>query len=235
MSARSARRTASRTRTPQPPQIPAFLEPATLPEHDLEPEAIFYRLAFELNLTGRVADVVVFDQCRFQGADLSGTVLERARFTHCHIDRSNFANVRAEKSALQCARFTASRLTGLHWPDGTLRDVVISGCRADLAAFRFTTFRRVVFEDCNLAGADFSHADLSGTRFLDCDLTGAQFSQATMTGAYFRGCTLTGVGGITSFAGARITGHDLIALSYTLASALGIEIGDDEADDEATD
>ncbi len=125
-----------------------MLAEAALPEHDLEPEATFYRLRFALDLSDRTAEVVEFQQCRFQGAD-------------------------------------------------------------------------------------FSHADLCGTQFVDCDLTGAQFSQATMTGAYFRGCILTGTGGITSFAGARIAGHDPTVLSHILASALGIQIEDDQATDQS--
>jgi uncharacterized protein YjbI with pentapeptide repeats len=102
--------------------------------------------------------------------------------------------------------------------------VTIAECRADLAVFPFTDFRRVRFEDCNLTRVDFTNADLSGTQFVDCDLTGAQFSNATMTGTRFRGCTLVGIGGVTSFDGAIVAGQDLVALSYTLAAALGIRI-----------
>src|SRR5690606_20701218 len=130
------------------------------------------------------------------------------------------------KSSMQRARIDSSRMTGLHWIDGSLRDVTVAECRADLAVFRFTDFRQVRFEDCNLTRADFANADLSGAQFVNCDLTGAQFSQATMTGARFRGCTLVGIGGVTSMEGAIIAGQDLVALSYTLAAALGIQIED---------
>jgi hypothetical protein len=47
-----------------------------------------------------------------------------------------------------------------------------------------------------------------------------------MTGTRLRGCTLVGIGGVTSFDGAIIAGQDLVALSYTLAAALGIQIED---------
>lgn len=226
MPARPARRASapSTPRTPQRPRAPASLELATLPDHDLEDEATLRRLAFEVDLSNRTAESVEFDQCRITSADLSGTTLARARLIDCLIEKTNLANLRTDKSSAQRVRITSSRMTGLHWIDGSLRDVAVVECRADLAVFRFTDFRQVTFEDCNLTRTDFQNADLSGVQFVNCDLTGAQFSHATMTGTRFRGCTLVGVGGVTSFDGAIISDQDLIALSYTLAAALGIQI-----------
>ncbi len=93
---------------------------------------------------------------------------------------------------------TDSRLTGLTWTNGALRDVEFRGCRIDLAAFRFTSLRDVAFIDCNLAGADFTHADLRGAAFTDCSLTGAQFAEATTAGARFVRCDLAGIGSVTN-------------------------------------
>jgi uncharacterized protein YjbI with pentapeptide repeats len=197
-----------------------------LPDHDLEDEATFRGLAVEVDLSDRTAESVEFDQCRFRSADLGGSTLERARLVDCLVERSNLANLRTDKSTMRRVRIDSSRMTGLHWIDGSLRDVTVAQCRADQAVLRFTDFRQVRFEDCNLTRADFANSDLSGSQFVNCDLSGAQFSQATMTGTRFRGCTLVGLGGVTSFDGAIIAGQDLVALSYTLAAALGIQIED---------
>lgn len=199
-----------------------------LPDHDLEDEATFRNVAFQVDLSGRSAELVEFDRCRFHRADLGGIALERARLVDCLLERTNLANMRADKSTMQRVRIGSSRMTGLHWVDGVLRDVTVAECRADMAVFPFTNFRQVRFENCNLTRADFQNADLSGAQFVNCDLTGAQFSHATMTGARFHGCTLVGLGGVTSFGGAIIASQDLVALSYTFAAALGIEI--EEAD-----
>jgi uncharacterized protein YjbI with pentapeptide repeats len=129
-------------------------------------------------------------------------------------------------------RLSGARMTGVHWVDGSLRDVTVSECRADLTSFRFTDFHHVVFEGCNLTRADFQSADVSGVRFTNCDLTGAQFSQATMEGTRFTNCVLAGVGGVTSFAGAIVASQDLIGLSYTLAAALGIRIEGGSGEDD---
>ncbi len=89
----------------------------------------------------------------------------------------------------------------------------------------------MISENCNLTRADFQNADLGGAQFIGCDLTGAQFSQAKMHGTRFANCTLINVGGVTSWDGAIVRDHDLIALSYTLAHALGITIEGSEDND----
>ncbi|HEY8471550.1 MAG TPA: pentapeptide repeat-containing protein [Natronosporangium sp.] len=208
------------------PDLPAELEPATVDEHDLADEALFRGVSFEIDLPDREAELVEFEGCRFHRADLSGTALTKARFTDCVFDHANLANLHADKSAMWRVRLTSCRLTGLQWGGGTLREVTVAQCRADLAGFRFSGFKHVRFEECNLARADFQDADLTGAEFHDCDLTGAQFSRAKLTGARFRNCELAGLGGITSLAGAILAGQDLVALSYTLAAGLGIRLED---------
>jgi uncharacterized protein YjbI with pentapeptide repeats len=209
-----------------PPELPPSLEPATLEDHDLEDEVLLRGVSFEIDMPDRTAELVEFEGCRFPRADLSGTALAQARFVDCTFEHTNLANLHADRSAMHRVRLTACRMTGLQWGGGALRDVAFVECRADLSVFRFTGFQHVVFEDCNLTRADFQNADLTGARFLRCDLTGAQFSHAKLAGTRFRNCVLTGLGGITSFAGAILADQDLIALSYTLAAGLGIELDD---------
>ena len=104
--------------------------------------------------------------------------------------------------------------------------VTVDTCRIDLASFRFSTFKGVVFTDCKLIQADFQDADLRGARFERCDLTSAQFSKAQMEGTRFADCNLSGIGGVTSLKGAIVKSRDALALTYSLASALGITIED---------
>jgi uncharacterized protein YjbI with pentapeptide repeats len=202
-------------------------EPARAEGHDLDNEDTYRRLEFSsCDLSGRSAESIEFEQCRFRKADLSGTTLARTRFVDCLFEASNVANLRVDKSSMVRVELSVLRMTGVHWIDGMLRDVTVSQCRADLTSFRFTAFHNVVFESCNLVRADFQNADVSGVRFIGCDLTGAQFSQATMADTRFSGCTLAGIGGVTSFAGAIVASADLVELSRTLAAALGIRIED---------
>jgi uncharacterized protein YjbI with pentapeptide repeats len=215
-----------RVRPPMKPRPPQSVDLAKIEDHDLEDEATFRRLEFAgLDLSGRSAESVEFEQCRFRGnTDLSGTHLGRSSLTDCSIEHCNLANLRVEKSSMLRVKLSVARMTGVHWIDGALRDVTVSECRADLTSFRFTDFHNVAFDGCNLTRADFQNADISGVQFTNCDLSGAQFSQATMEGARFTNCILAGVGGVTSFAGAIVASQDLVGLSYTLAAALGIRI-----------
>jgi uncharacterized protein YjbI with pentapeptide repeats len=214
-------------RPPARPRPPATIQLATPGDHDLANEATFRQLAFtDMDQSGREADSVEFDRCRFTRAVFAGTMLDRATFTDCLVENSDWANLRATKSGMQRVKLATVRLTGLHWIDGALRDVTFHDCRMDLATLRFTTFKAVAFTDCNLARADFSHADLRGAEFTGCDLTGAQFAQANCAGTRFTRCELAGVGTVTSLAGATVSVTDLAALSYALAGALGIVIED---------
>jgi uncharacterized protein YjbI with pentapeptide repeats len=121
---------------------------------------------------------------------------------------------------------TGSRMTGLAWNDGLLRDAAFTGCKIDLTNWRVARFDVVTFEDCNLTGADFTDADLRGARFTRCDLSRAQFHHARMEGTRFRGCALQGIGGVTSWAGAVVHPDDLLGLASMLAGALGITVRD---------
>jgi uncharacterized protein YjbI with pentapeptide repeats len=213
----------TRSQAPAAPRLPSSLTEEDVA--DLSDEVTFRGMEIGgSGLAAGTATAAEFTGCRFLAADLTGTLLRRSAFTDCRFERSNLANLRTERSRLTRVTLDATRLTGLHWTDGVLRDVAVTGCRADLAVFRFTRFGGVTFDDCNLSRADFQNADLSGVRFTGCDLTGAQFSHATLEGARFAGCDLAGVGGVTSFRGAIVTGNDLMALAHTLAAALGITI-----------
>jgi uncharacterized protein YjbI with pentapeptide repeats len=208
------------------PRPPESLGLATIEDHDLEDEATYRRLEFVgMDLSGRSAQSVEFEQCRLRSnVDMGGTTLARAMFTDCLIEHSNVANLRVEKSGMLRVQLSVLRMTGVHWIDGSWRDVMVSQCRADLSSFRFSDLQNVTFDGCNLTRADFQNADVSGVQFLNCDLSGAQFSHATMESTRFSNCVLAGIGGVTSFAGAIVASHDLAGLAYSLAAALDIRI-----------
>jgi uncharacterized protein YjbI with pentapeptide repeats len=215
-------------REPKKPVPPRTITGASLDEHDFAPESSYERLAFlDLDLSGRKAGGMRFAQCRFRGATLSGGELDHLDLRDCLVQHSDWANVHAERGTLTRVTVDDSRMTGFALSNGMVRDTAFTDCRVDLSNWRFTDFEAVRFSGCNLTGADFTHADLSGARFVGCDLTGAQFHQATMEGTRFKGCTLIDIDGVTSFRGASVHEGDLLALSYTLAGALGIRIDSD--------
>ena len=214
-------------RQPAAPDIPADLGPASLPGDDITDESLHLSLSFEdLDLSGRAAAGAEFEQCRYGNVNLSQLTLRRAVIRDVTFDRCDLANLRARESSMCRTAVSASRMTGLSWLGGDLRDVTFTDCRIDLASFRATKFSDVVFAGCRLDNADFEDADLSGARFERCDLSGTQFSGARMTGTRLSGCDLTQISGVTSLRGAIVTSGDAVALAFTLASALGITVAD---------
>ena len=85
----------------------------------------------------------------------------------------------------------SGRLTGVRFHEARLTDVLISGCRVDLASFGGTRLERVTFEDCQMAQTDFLEATLDGVRFHGCELRAADFRGARLRNTEFRRCELT--------------------------------------------
>jgi uncharacterized protein YjbI with pentapeptide repeats len=209
------------------PRLPGSLRPAAFPLHDLSDGGVLQALEYAgADLAGRDVAAVEIDQCRFQGTALTGTELDRAVISDSVFESCDLANLRAQDCGLLRVAVSGSRMTGLSWAGGGVRETVFSSCRMDLVSFRFATFKHAVFTDCRLSQAEFSSADLRGARFERCDLSGAQFSGAQMTGTRFADCTLDGINGVTSMRGAIVFRADALALAYSLASALGISIED---------
>lgn len=212
----------------RPPKLPASLSAARLPEDDLQDGGVYLSLEFaDLDLAGRDVASVEIDRCRYRNVSFGQAKLDRALICDSVFDRCDLANLQARDCSLLRVAVSGSRMTGLSWAEGSVREVTFDTCRMDLASFRFSTLKGVVFTGCKLTQADFHEADLRGARFDSCDLTGAQFSKAQMEGTRFADCNLTGLNGVTSLKGATVQSRDALALTYAVAGALGITIEDD--------
>ncbi len=228
MAGRSGKGGKAGPRLPAGPDLPAELNAAALPGHDLDDGAICELLAYaDLDLSGREAAGAEIEACTFANVNLSQGKLRRVLIRDVRYERCDLANLRALDSSLTRVALLASRMTGLSLLDDDLRDVRFESCRIDLSSFRMSKLDDVLFTGCRMEQADFTEADLRGARFEDCDLTGAQFSGARMTGTRFARCDLTGITGVTSMRGAVVTSADAVTLAYILAGALGITIEDE--------
>jgi uncharacterized protein YjbI with pentapeptide repeats len=158
------------------------------------------------------------------GEDHTGAVLENPTLIDAELTRCDLANVRAPGTRATRVVLDDCRLTGIALNEGRLTDILVRGCRADLASFAFCGLERVTFEDCVLTDAAFLEARLYGVRFHRCRLSGADFRAARMTSVELRGCVLDGVVGIESFRGAAMEWPDLVGLAGAFAEALGIDV-----------
>ncbi|WP_326820626.1 pentapeptide repeat-containing protein [Streptosporangium sp. NBC_01639] len=216
-----------RLKEPLSPKLAASLVTVELVDDDLEEDGAYSSTEFRgVDLTSRNADGVEFDGCRFVDTRFSGTAMRRGGFSNVELERCDLSGMTAGMASMHRTRVSASRLTGMTWTECGFKDVTFDGCRADLTAFRFSTFKNTVFRDCAMPEVTFQNADLRGVRFERCNLTGAQFSGAQLEGARFAECVLLGIGGVTSLRGATIKSQDAQGLVYSLAGAMGITIED---------
>jgi uncharacterized protein YjbI with pentapeptide repeats len=220
----------ARLRQPVRPKLPVSFTGAELPANDIRDEGSYRSLEYvNVDLSKRDAASVDIGQCRFKRVSLAQTELDRALISDAVFEGCDLANLRARDCSFIRATLSGSRMMGMSWAEGSVRETVFSGCGMDMSSFRFSVFKRVVFADCKLRHADFQEADLRGARFERCDLTAAQFSKAQMEGTRFAHCTLAGLNGVTSLRGAIVTSEDALGLAYSLAGALGITIEDETA------
>jgi uncharacterized protein YjbI with pentapeptide repeats len=225
MSPRTSSTRPQRPKEPLAPKVATSLPAAGLLDHDLEDDGVYRSLEFKgVDLSSRDADAVEFEACRFVDTRFSGTKMRRGGFSNVELERCDLSGMAARSAAMHRTRVSASRLTGMTWSECGFKDVTFDSCRADLTAFRFSTFKNVVFRDCALPEINFQNADLRGARFERCNLTGAQFSGAQMEGTRFADCVLLEIGGVTSLRGVIIKSQDAQGLVYSLASAMGITI-----------
>jgi uncharacterized protein YjbI with pentapeptide repeats len=224
-SVRPAGRKRQRDTEPAPPDLPADLVTATGADAELGDGVVHAGLAVDdLDLSGREATEAELDQCRYRNVNLGQVRFHRSTIKDAEFINCDLANVRARESSIRRVVMRATRMTGLTWITGTIRDVTFDACRIDLGYFSATRFSNVVFAGCRLAQANFGDTDLADVRFDNCDLTGAQFSGASLADTTFSGCDLTGLSGVTSLRGATIALSDAVALAPVFAEALGIKI-----------
>jgi uncharacterized protein YjbI with pentapeptide repeats len=118
--------------------------------------------------------------------------------------------------------FDDCRLTGLAVSGGLLRDVIVRGCRVDLASFGGCRLQRVSFEDCRLTQTDFLEAELDAVRFTACDLTEADLRGARLRRCELRANRLDGLLGVEALRGTALRWADIVEGAGLWAGALGI-------------
>lgn len=210
---------------PRPPRLPAQLEET--PNAALEHDATFSdaRLS-DVAWSHKHAGGVRLQAVRLVNGDLSGSRLEKLGLSDCELTGCELANVEARGTDATRVRIEESRLTGIAFPEGSLRDFLVRGCRVDLASFAFAELIRVAFEDCLMVETSFLGARLQGVRFQGCDLTQADFREASLERCEISGSDLTDLQGVAQLRGAAVDRAGIVANADLWAAALGITVLD---------
>lgn len=177
----------------------------------------------EVEVPEHVADVTL-QECRWEGADLSGRNLTGLRcrdtaFVHCDLSGAVL-----DDAGLTRVSFTDCRLTGIVLAGASLTDVHVVDCRADLADLRMARAAHLLVEGTGLQGADLYRFAAADCAFLGCDLTGASVVDAELAGTALHGSALDGVRGAFALRGTRISADQQIPLGVALLAALDIQV-----------
>jgi uncharacterized protein YjbI with pentapeptide repeats len=138
-------------------------------------------------------DQAEFDECVFEGSDLSAATLAHCRFTSCRFVRCDLSNAKIPNTRLRDVRFESTKLLGVDWTkaDGMAdphakTGLAFVGCVLDLASFAGVNLRGATIEDCRAKETDFTEADLRDSTWDDSNLTGARFHNTNLERADLR-------------------------------------------------
>ena len=212
-------------KNPDPPDIPAELQPApagpTLDKLSLE-GARLERADF----SGQVSSETRLDQCRLIQTDLSGATIARMLVRDAVVTGGSWANLRVQEMQLRRVTLAGVRMTGATLATAVFEDVSLTDCRIDLASLRSAKLTRVRFERCRLDEIDFGGAKLGSVEFIDCILVKSLWTDATLTTCEMRGTDISGAGNPERLRGVRMPWPDVLASAGVLAAAVGIEVVD---------
>jgi uncharacterized protein YjbI with pentapeptide repeats len=213
---------------PEAPRVPGDLEPGSFEGAAVESGDEWRRVQLtDVAAPELAVPSLRFEESRLDRFDLSGGRLAHLSLSDVELEGCNLANAEVRGGSAWRAWIARSRLTGVSWTEGMVRDVVLSDCRIDLSSFAATRLEQVVFERCLLMQADFQEANLRAVRFVECDLTEADLMGARFERCELRGCTIDGIRGADRLRGVAMPWEDIVASVGTFAAAVGVTVLDE--------
>lgn len=178
-----------------------------------------------------------------EGADVDVMDVERLDLEDVRLATTTFSNVESELEialvdsvvercdlsrlrlhVVRKSRFAGVKLTGTDFSGGLLRDVEFVDCMLQLSSFRMTELERVTFRSCSFDDIDAYSATLTDVDFSESRLSSLNLDQTTAERVDFRNAQLDGLKGVAQLNGYLIAHHQLPALAYQLADAVGLSV-----------
>lgn len=204
------------------PLLPAIVTPGSL---TLVDEARFEALhVIEQDVSEQTAKSVAIHEARLDKVLFTGAGLEKLDMQDVMIKGGDWSGAHCASGGWLRVACNSVRMAGIDLSECTVKDVIFSGCRLDLANFRNTTLTRVQFIDCTLVETDFQNATLQHVSFAQSVLDKTEFSQVKATHLDFREAQLLEVRGWQYLKNAQLDNVQLMAVAPQLAAALGLKI-----------
>lgn len=123
-----------------------------------------------------------FENCDFQGADLSSYIFDNCTFKGC-----NLSLVKLHKTKLLKIILEESKAEGLRFEhcDTFAMSLHVKNCLLRSCTFAELNLSKVQFENANIIDCDFYQTKLMEASFTGCVLTGTMFNSCDLSKANF--------------------------------------------------
>jgi len=120
-----------------------------------------------------------FEECTFDGLDLTGFDLRKTRFENCTFRKCTLADVRLTSVRLHGVRFEHCALPSLRWStlDTLVLDFTLVDCRAPMGDWGEMDLQGIQFKASDLSGGNFFKTDARKTEWTDCRLHDVVFDR----------------------------------------------------------
>lgn len=141
------------------------------------------------NLMGEIVDLVVFEDCEFEGCSFVECTFNKCSFINCKFKDCALSAVKTDDSRFTNVNFLKSKVIGLDWSKAELVDSIsFDKCQISYSNFRLLKLPKVVIINClskdvDYSGADLSEANLSSTDFEASIFFKTSLYKANLTGA----------------------------------------------------
>ena len=185
------------------------------------------RLA-EADLSGAGLSAISLLSCRFSEVFADDTDLTAARLVDCRLERLSSTYLHSPRSTWRAVELTGSRIGAWEIYDADLESVLIEDCRLGFANLAGTTLRDVLIRSTRIDELDLSGIEAERVRFEDCRVGTLRLRGGSLSDVDLRGLEMRVVSGVSSLAGATISGEQLTELAPLLAQHLGLRVEDQD-------
>ena len=185
------------------------------------------RLA-EADLSGAGLSAISLLSCRFSEVFADDTDLTAARLVDCRLERLSSTYLHSPRSTWRGVELTGSRIGAWEIYDADLESVLIEDCRLGFANLAGTTLRDVLIRSTRIDELDLSGIEAERVRFEDCRVGTLRLRGGSLSDVDLRGLEMRVVSGVSSLAGATISGEQLTELAPLLAQHLGLRVEDQD-------
>ena len=166
--------------------------------------------------------------CRLSEVFTNDTDLSAARLVDCRLERLSSTYLHSPRSTWRAVELTGSRIGAWEIYDADLESVLIEDCRLGFANLAGTTLRDVLIRSTRIDELDLSGIEAERVRFEDCRVGTLRLRGGSLSDVDLRGLEMRVVSGVSSLAGATISGEQLTELAPLLAQHLGLRVEDQD-------